>query len=179
MFAPAANETVKEKIKTDLGVDAGDHDFLGFKGLEQSVRDDVKLVKDSPMIDHALPVYGYIYDVRIPSETCPLHMRQPASSCSQQVFRVFWRTRVPSSLAAVCSGPHAGDAMDSVPNLTARRLARLDPDRACHLLPVKFQMSTGIGRMRQSMRYLSVPTLPTLPNAIAAGRHRQDQLCRD
>ena len=73
--APAANETVKEKIKTDLGVDAGDHDFLGFKGLEQSVRDDVKLVKDSPMIDHALPVYGYIYDVRIPSGSCPLHIR--------------------------------------------------------------------------------------------------------
>ncbi len=106
VMPPAANETVKEKIKTDLGVDAGDHDFLGFKGLEQSVRDDVKLVKDSPMIDHALPVYGYIYDVRFASSPCHCHMRQPASTCSQQVFRVCRRKLVPSSLTAVRFNPH-------------------------------------------------------------------------
>ena len=85
MSAFAANETVKEKIKTDLGVDAGDHDFLGFKGLEQSVRDDVKIVKDSPMIDHALPVYGYIYDVRITPKSCRCHLRS-FPICSRELL---------------------------------------------------------------------------------------------
>ena len=47
-----------------MGVDVGDRDFLTFNGLEQSVRDDVKIVKDCPMINHELPVYGYIYDAR-------------------------------------------------------------------------------------------------------------------
>ena len=59
----AGNEDLKAKIKADLGVDAGDRDYLPFKGLEQSVKADVKSVKDSPVIDHSLPVYGYIYDV--------------------------------------------------------------------------------------------------------------------
>src|ERR671937_2048304 len=34
----------------DLGADASDIDFLGFGDLEQSVRDDVKALKDSPLV---------------------------------------------------------------------------------------------------------------------------------
>jgi carbonic anhydrase len=38
--------------------------FLTFKNLENSVTEDVKRIKSHPLVDKAIPVYGYIYDVR-------------------------------------------------------------------------------------------------------------------
>ncbi len=57
------NEDLRAKIQTDLGVDVGERDFLPFTDLEQSVRDDLKTVRDSPLIPDDIPVSGAIYDV--------------------------------------------------------------------------------------------------------------------
>ncbi|MBE9582838.1 carbonic anhydrase [Mucilaginibacter sp. JRF] len=47
------------------GSDEGRYiNFLTFKNLEQSVRDDVKRIKTHPLVNKTIPVHGYIYDVR-------------------------------------------------------------------------------------------------------------------
>ncbi|MFN8473289.1 MAG: carbonic anhydrase [Anaerolineae bacterium] len=58
------NEDLAAKIHEDLGVDASDHDFLPFSDLEQSVRDDVQILRQSPLIPNDIPIHGAIYDVR-------------------------------------------------------------------------------------------------------------------
>jgi carbonic anhydrase len=57
------NEDLAGKIQQDLGVDVGNRDFLPFPDLEQSVRDDVAIIKNSPLIPDDIPVSGAIYDV--------------------------------------------------------------------------------------------------------------------
>ncbi|MBA3610289.1 MAG: carbonic anhydrase [Rubrobacter sp.] len=58
------NEDLTAKIKEDLGVDTTGQDFLPFPDLEQSVRDDVEIVKSSDLIPDDIPVTGAIYDVK-------------------------------------------------------------------------------------------------------------------
>jgi carbonic anhydrase len=57
------NEQLADKIQADLGVDARGQDFLPFADLEQSVRDDVALLRDSPLIPKDIAISGAIYDV--------------------------------------------------------------------------------------------------------------------
>jgi carbonic anhydrase len=57
------NADLAAKIQQDLGVDVGDRDFLPFPDLEQSVRDDVAIIKNSPLIPDDISVSGAIYDV--------------------------------------------------------------------------------------------------------------------
>ena len=64
----AENEDLRAKIKADLGVDAGERDYLPFKGVEESVRTDIKIVKDSPLIPDDIPVHGFVYEVRVGSK---------------------------------------------------------------------------------------------------------------
>jgi carbonic anhydrase len=59
-----SNDDLRTKVKQDLHVDADHIDFLPFGDLEQSVRDDVALIKNSPLIPDSISVSGYIYDVR-------------------------------------------------------------------------------------------------------------------
>ncbi len=58
------NEDLVAKIKEDLGVNAADHEFLPFKDLEQSVRDDVEALRNSELIPDDIQVAGAIYDVQ-------------------------------------------------------------------------------------------------------------------
>jgi carbonic anhydrase len=58
------NRDLAQKIDQDLGVDVGDRDFLPFSDLEQSVRDDVARLRESPLIPRDIPIAGAIYDVR-------------------------------------------------------------------------------------------------------------------
>ncbi len=58
------NDDLAKKIEQDLGVDVGDRDFLPFPDLEQSVRDDVALLRASPLIPRDIPIAGAIYDVQ-------------------------------------------------------------------------------------------------------------------
>jgi len=59
-----SNEDLRAKLKQELHVDAGDIDFLPFRDLEQSVRDDVAKIKSSPLIPDNVEISGFIYDVR-------------------------------------------------------------------------------------------------------------------
>jgi len=58
------NQQLAEKIKQDLGADVKGRDFLPFSDLEQSVRDDVATIRQSPLIPQDIPIAGAIYDVR-------------------------------------------------------------------------------------------------------------------
>ena len=43
---------------------AGSIDFLPFADLEMSVQEDVRYIRDSPLIPESIPVRGFVYDVR-------------------------------------------------------------------------------------------------------------------
>ena len=58
-----SNEDLTAKIKEDLGVDTAGRDFLPFSDLEQSVRDDVEILRNSDLIPDDITVTGAIYDV--------------------------------------------------------------------------------------------------------------------
>ncbi len=58
------NEDLAGKCRDELGVDVHDLDFLPFKDLEQSVRDDVETLRSSPLIPADVTVSGAVYDVR-------------------------------------------------------------------------------------------------------------------
>ena len=58
------NEDLAAKLKQELQVDANHIDFLPFADLEQSVRDDVAILKASPLIPKHVSISGFIYDVK-------------------------------------------------------------------------------------------------------------------
>jgi len=58
------NEELAAKIRDELGVDASGWDFLPFTDLEASVREDVALLRRSPLIPSTISIYGALYDVR-------------------------------------------------------------------------------------------------------------------
>jgi carbonic anhydrase len=57
------NEQLAAKVQADLGADVGGQDFLPFSDLDQSVRDDVALLRASPLIPADIVISGAIYDV--------------------------------------------------------------------------------------------------------------------
>ena len=57
------NEDARSKVKEDLGADASDIDFMPFADLEQSVRDDVAFLGESPLIADDTDIRGFVYDV--------------------------------------------------------------------------------------------------------------------
>src|SRR5947199_4685599 len=59
-----SNEDLRSKVKQELHTDADHIDFLPFKDLEQSVRDDVTFLRNSPLIPKSIDISGFIYDVR-------------------------------------------------------------------------------------------------------------------
>lgn len=58
-----SNADLQAKLQKDLHVDASNIDFLPFSDLEQSVRDDVALIKNSPLVPKNINVTGFVYDV--------------------------------------------------------------------------------------------------------------------
>jgi carbonic anhydrase len=59
-----SNADLRGKLKQETGADASSIDFLPFSDLEESVREDVRRIQDSPFIADSIAVSGYIYDVR-------------------------------------------------------------------------------------------------------------------
>lgn len=57
------NEYLHEKIKQDLHANAEHIAFLPFNNLEQSVRDDIAFLRNSPLIPDSIDIFGFIYDV--------------------------------------------------------------------------------------------------------------------
>jgi carbonic anhydrase len=57
------NEDVHAKVREDLGADASEIDFMPFGDLEQSVRDNVEFLRQSPLIAEETEIRGFVYDV--------------------------------------------------------------------------------------------------------------------
>jgi len=57
------NEQLKQRLKEGRGAEA-DLDFLPFSDLDQSVRDDVKAIRESRLLHPGVPVTGFVYDVK-------------------------------------------------------------------------------------------------------------------
>lgn len=57
------NEDFAVQLKRDLGVDVTGQDFLPFTDVEESVREDIALLKQSPLIPDDVEISGAVYDV--------------------------------------------------------------------------------------------------------------------
>ena len=57
------NEEFQEHLKTELGVDVSGQDFLPFQDVEESVREDMQLLRESPLIPDDVVISGAVYDV--------------------------------------------------------------------------------------------------------------------
>ena len=50
VLRPFENGPFQEYLKEELGVDVSDQDFLPFQDIEESVREDMQLLIESPLI---------------------------------------------------------------------------------------------------------------------------------
>ncbi len=57
------NESFHKHLKRELGVDVSDQDFLPFQDVEESVREDMQLLRESPLIPDDVVISGAVYDV--------------------------------------------------------------------------------------------------------------------
>ncbi len=58
-----SNEELQKQLAEKFHTDASAIDFLPFKDVEQSVRDDIALLKASPFIPNEITISGFVYDV--------------------------------------------------------------------------------------------------------------------
>jgi carbonic anhydrase len=59
-----SNSDLHTKLADEMGTDASHIDFLTMSDLQQSVREDVARIVESPLIPKDISVRGFIYDVR-------------------------------------------------------------------------------------------------------------------
>ena len=57
------NGPFQEYLKKELGVDVSDKDFLPFQDIDESVREDMRLLQESPLIPDDVVISGAVYDV--------------------------------------------------------------------------------------------------------------------
>lgn len=57
------NEAFQEELQEKLGIDVSHQDFLPFTNVEDSVREDMDLLRKSPLIPDDISIYGAVYDV--------------------------------------------------------------------------------------------------------------------
>lgn len=58
------DEQIRRRLKEERGADADHIAFLPFSDLEESVRADLRVYRESPIVRHDIPVRGFVYDVR-------------------------------------------------------------------------------------------------------------------
>lgn len=63
-MATFTSDQLRERLRQDTGADASGIDFLTFEDLEESVREDVRTIRSSPLIPDEVSVRGFVYDVR-------------------------------------------------------------------------------------------------------------------
>jgi carbonic anhydrase len=63
------NDELRAKLAEETQGDASHIDFLPFRDLDESVREDIQRIKESPFIPEGIPVRGFVYDVRTGSLT--------------------------------------------------------------------------------------------------------------
>lgn len=56
------DDVIRAKVQTDLHQNVDHIAFLPFSDLKKSVLDDIKILKDSPLVLD-VPITGYIYEV--------------------------------------------------------------------------------------------------------------------
>jgi len=56
-------DEIRQTLAKNMGVDATGMDFLPFTDLEQSVRDDIRAIRESRFIPTDVTVRGFVYDV--------------------------------------------------------------------------------------------------------------------
>ena len=57
------HEDFQEHLKCELGVDVSGQDFLPFQDIDESVREDMKLLRECPLIPDDVIISGAVYDV--------------------------------------------------------------------------------------------------------------------
>lgn len=57
------NEGFARQLRDSLGVEVGDRDFLPFTDVEASVREDMAILRQSPLIPDDVVINGAVYDV--------------------------------------------------------------------------------------------------------------------
>ena len=57
------NGPFQENLKKELGVDVSDKDFLPFQDIDESVREDMRLLQETPLIPDDVVISGAVYDV--------------------------------------------------------------------------------------------------------------------
>ena len=57
------NEDFQEHLKRELEVDVSGQDFLPFQDIDESVREDMKLLRECPLIPDDVIISGAVYDV--------------------------------------------------------------------------------------------------------------------
>ena len=57
------NEDFQEHLKCELVVDVSGQDFLPFQDIDESVREDMKLLRECPLIPDDVIISGAVYDV--------------------------------------------------------------------------------------------------------------------
>jgi carbonic anhydrase len=62
--ADAFRQRVREELGPEAGEAAAQIDFLPIEDLEQTLREDVELLRTHPLLRHEIPVTGLIYDVQ-------------------------------------------------------------------------------------------------------------------
>jgi carbonic anhydrase len=59
------NDRLRARLREETGSSAGDAiDFLPFSDLEASVVDDVRRIREHPLVPAEAVIYGFVYDVR-------------------------------------------------------------------------------------------------------------------
>lgn len=58
------DDEIRERLRRERGADADDVAFLPFRDVDQSVRDDLRLYRRSPLVRQDVPLRGFVYDVR-------------------------------------------------------------------------------------------------------------------
>ncbi|HSK15123.1 MAG TPA: carbonic anhydrase [Gaiellaceae bacterium] len=58
------NDSLRAKLAHETGADASNVDFHPFPDLEQSVRDSLGRIRESPLLPDSLELSGWVYDVR-------------------------------------------------------------------------------------------------------------------
>jgi carbonic anhydrase len=58
-----SNRDLREKVRTDLGQDTGEFDFLPFQNLDDSVREDIDFLQATQLLDPETLIKGFVYDV--------------------------------------------------------------------------------------------------------------------
>jgi carbonic anhydrase len=58
------NEEILESISEKRGVTVGDWDFLPYQDHLETLRRDISVIKDSPLLPNDLSIGGFVFDVR-------------------------------------------------------------------------------------------------------------------